>query len=191
MPKLPLQVAAESDALTSLLCYRGPVELWTRHPPARDAASLWTTFFRNAHPFLKVFFEWDVQHLKEAALSHEGSKRFLSSEHALIFAIYFVAVHSLTDDEVRTSFGQTKMALLSQYQWLCEQALAASNFMGSLDIVTLQALTVYMVSCPKALFLSLTENFLVGSWTLEIEDEQPLVFDGSCFAQCRKNGSTS
>ena len=125
-----------------------------RHPAARDAEILWETFFQNVHPMLKVFFAWEVHKLRSASVTPAVDKAISYQEHALIFAIYLITAVSLSEDECKSLLGRAKIELTAEFQWLCDHALAACNFMSASDIVTLQTLTVYLVS----LLLALTFN---------------------------------
>ena len=118
----------------------------TRHPDGRLANILWETFFQNVHPLVKIFFDWEVERFRSATLSPQASKNFSNSEHALLFNIYLLSILSLSGEFCQDLLGREKSELLIEYQWLSEQALGASNFLASSDLLTLQALVLYVVS---------------------------------------------
>lgn len=67
---------------------------------------------------------------------------------ALVFSIYFAVVTSMPAGEVEVRFGETKVKLLQRFEFAVKQALVRANFLGSHSFVTLQALTLYLVSLP-------------------------------------------
>lgn len=68
-----------------------------------------------------------------------------SKMQALMFAIYFAAVTSLPPDECMIQFGQPKSDLLTRYRYGTEQALVQAHLLTSSEMVTLQALVIYLV----------------------------------------------
>ena len=65
---------------------------------------------------------------------------------ALMFSIYFLAVTSLGNDDCQSMFGESRATLLTKYAHGTQQALINSRFLKSLNILTLQALMIYLVS---------------------------------------------
>ncbi len=65
---------------------------------------------------------------------------------ALMFAIYFLAVNSLGNDECQSMFGEPRATLLTKYDHGTQQALTNARFLRSLNIFTLQALIMFLVS---------------------------------------------
>lgn len=71
---------------------------------------------------------------------------------ALMFAMYFAAITSLTPKECTTQFGEQKQDLLSRYRFGTEQALIQAELLNSMEMVTLQALVLYLVRFPQLYF---------------------------------------
>jgi hypothetical protein len=67
------------------------------------------------------------------------------SMEALMFAIYFAVITSMNDAEIVMALQGDKMALLAQYRFGVEQALARADFLSSTEIVTVQALVIFLV----------------------------------------------
>ena len=65
---------------------------------------------------------------------------------ALLFAIYYFAITSLTTEQCVQMFQSEKVALLSRYRRGVEIALGKADFLNSTDLVTLQALVTFLVS---------------------------------------------
>lgn len=68
------------------------------------------------------------------------------SLEALMFAIYFMAITSIEDEEVQVTFNEEKPELLRRYYTACQQALMNAGFMRSPDLTLLQAYLLYLVS---------------------------------------------
>jgi hypothetical protein len=85
--------------------------------------------------------------VKDAFMSAQFSLSGLSkASQALVFAICFAAGSSMTPGRVKSSFNEEKHVLLKRLRFAVEQALARANFMGTNDMVTLQALVLFLVS---------------------------------------------
>ncbi len=65
---------------------------------------------------------------------------------ALVFAIYLLAVISLRNEECESRFGETRDKLLTRHSHGTQIALINAKFLKSLNLTTLQALTLYLVS---------------------------------------------
>jgi hypothetical protein len=65
---------------------------------------------------------------------------------ALMFAIYYSAASSLTEEECKQQFGLERSPLLSRFRSDTEKALTRADFLISEDFTTLQALVLYLVS---------------------------------------------
>ena len=65
---------------------------------------------------------------------------------ALMFAIYAVAVSSMTEEECQRTIGEAKLTLLDRYTFATHQALLRAKFLKTSDIVVLQAFVLFLVS---------------------------------------------
>lgn len=64
---------------------------------------------------------------------------------ALLFVIYFAVVTSLTQEESKEFFGESKDALLDKYRFCVEQALARAGFLSAQELILLQVLVIFLV----------------------------------------------
>lgn len=64
---------------------------------------------------------------------------------ALLFAVYFASITTMSTSECRASLGQAKEVMLDRYRFAIQQALARADFLNSRNLVTLQALLIYLV----------------------------------------------
>jgi hypothetical protein len=114
------------------------------HPPAVHIFRLWQTYLVNVNPLVKIFHAPTVQ---QTILDASGDLEKLSRPtEALMFAIYFLAVTSMSDADCQSILKEPRQTLLSKYCHATQQALINSKFLKSLNISTLQALALYTVS---------------------------------------------
>lgn len=65
---------------------------------------------------------------------------------ALMFAIYLSAVMSLQEDECQKLMGEPAPVLIQRFSLSTQQALVNARFLKSVDIFTLQAFVLFLVS---------------------------------------------
>ncbi|KUI54831.1 hypothetical protein VP1G_02149 [Cytospora mali] len=125
------------------------------HPPGVQVLQLWQIYLDNVNPLLKITHTPTIQgQLVEAAANPAKIAKPLE---ALMFSIYFIAITSMTDDEVQNTFKEDRNRLLSKYHHGTQQALINAGFMRSPDLVVLQAYVMYLFSIrqytdPRSLF---------------------------------------
>ncbi|KAF3767727.1 hypothetical protein M406DRAFT_226655, partial [Cryphonectria parasitica EP155] len=125
------------------------------HPPTVQIFQLWQIYLENVNPLLKIIHTPTLQsQLIEAAANPAKIAKPLE---ALLFSIYYIAVLSLTDEEVLERFKEEKSRMMSKFHRATQQALINAGFMRSPDIVVLQAFFTYLIAVrqnvdPRALF---------------------------------------
>ncbi|KAK7734976.1 hypothetical protein SLS53_007753 [Cytospora paraplurivora] len=107
----------------------------------------------DRHPLRWFPFYKDGQLVEAAANPARISKPL----EALMFSIYFIAVTSMTDEEVQDTFKEDRNRLLSRYHHGTQQALINAGFMRSPELVVLQAYVIYLFCIrqytdPRSLF---------------------------------------
>jgi hypothetical protein len=123
-------------------------DLSAAHPPPVQIFRLWQTFLVNVDPLVKIFHAPTIQQM---ILDASGDLENISrNTEALMFAIYFLAVSSLQNEECETMFGETRLSLLSKYSHGVQQALINAKFLKSLNLATLQAFTLYLLGVRKS-----------------------------------------
>lgn len=162
------------------------------HPSGVQIFQLWQIYLENVNPLLKVTHTPTIQgSLIEAAANPAKIAKPLE---ALMFSIYFIAVISMTESEVRETFQEDKNRLLSKYHHGTQQALINAGFMRSPDLVVLQAYVIYLVCAPSHMYMKgfvgmrrLTESALRPSIhrpTLFV------LFNWYCSSHCPTVGTT-
>lgn len=114
------------------------------HPPAELIHQLWQTFIENVNPLTKLVHVPSLQPAMEKAIAN--IERIPRGFEALMFAIYSMAVLSLTEDECRGILGEPRTMLLPRYVAATKGALSRARFMSSTSIVVLQALVLHILS---------------------------------------------
>jgi hypothetical protein len=153
-PKEALQTSSDDDAHESEL-YARPAEflfghgtaskdLNSVHPQPIHIFRLWQTFLVNCNPLIKIFHAPTVQQM---ILDASGDLHSVPRHtEALMFAIYLLAVTSLKGQDCESMFDEPRNNLLSRYSHAAQQALINAKFLKSLNLITLQAFSIYLVS---------------------------------------------
>lgn len=114
------------------------------HPSTIHIFQFWQIYIDNVNPLLKVTHIPTIQPQLIAATSDlENAPKNI---HALLFAIYVMAITSLEDAEVEQRFNASKKELLGRYFAALQQALVNAGFMRDRDLLVLQAFLLYLVS---------------------------------------------
>jgi hypothetical protein len=116
------------------------------HPSGTQIFQLWQTYLSNVNPLLKITHSHTLQNqIVKASRSTTKIERPLE---ALMFAIYFIAVTSMSEDQTRSMFGEDRVILLKRYHDATQQALLNAGFMRATDMTSLQAFFLYLVRNP-------------------------------------------
>lgn len=114
------------------------------HPPPEVICQLWQTFTENVDPLIKIIHIPTIHPaIQRAAGNVEAIPR---SFEALMFAIYSAAVMSLADEECTKRLCEPRKVLLSRYVSATRKALSRAKFMGTTNLVVLQALVLHLLS---------------------------------------------
>lgn len=113
------------------------------HPDPTQISFCWQTFKDRVDPMIKMV------HVPTTETFIMRAKHNLDSlskgVEALLFAIYFAAVTSLTQQECRESLGESKHTLLAKYRFCVEQALARAGFLKAQELLLLQTFVIFLV----------------------------------------------
>ncbi|TVY83010.1 Aurofusarin cluster transcription factor aurR2 [Lachnellula suecica] len=127
--------AAGSKIITSL------------HPSPVHIFQLWQTFLGNVNPLVKIFHAPTVQ---QTILDACGNLQNISRPtEALMFSIYFLAITSLNNADCQNLFGESRQALVAKYCHATQQALMNAKFLRSMNLLTLDALTIYILGVRR------------------------------------------
>jgi len=134
------------------------------HPSTIQILQLWQIYISNVNPLLKISH---VPTLQGQIIGAGANLAKISKPlEVLMFSIYFIAVTSLSEEEVQSTFGEDRHVLLAKYHTATQQALVNAGFMRSTDIMVLQAYVLYLVSLIRS---SLRERVSYSpSWVAEL-----------------------
>ena len=119
-------------------------DLSSLHPSPVQIFRLWQTFLVNVNPLVKIFHAPTVQQI---ILDATGDLSHIPrATESLMFAIYLISVTSLRPEECETMFGETQPILISKYSQAAQQALINGKFLKSVNLYSLQAFCLYLVS---------------------------------------------
>lgn len=114
------------------------------HPPAIQIFQLWQIYLNNVNPLLKINHAPTLQN--QIVKASADLSNVAEPLEALMFAMYFLSVTSMPNEEVEAAFGVSKKALLARYHTASQQALINAQFMSSSELTTLQAFLLHLVS---------------------------------------------
>ncbi|KAK4556175.1 hypothetical protein LTR86_006872 [Recurvomyces mirabilis] len=114
------------------------------HPAPGQIFQLWQVYLDNVDPLLKVTHTPTMQSRIINAMTNLTAAN--SIMHAMLFAIYCVAVTSLSNEDCVLRCGSPKKELLAAYQLACQQAIWRCHFMRTNDRDTLTAVLLYLIS---------------------------------------------
>ncbi|KAM5436479.1 hypothetical protein MferCBS31731_005757 [Microsporum ferrugineum] len=120
------------------------VEIQALHPPAPQLFQLWQIYLNNVNPIVKLFHSQTVQRMVLDAAADLGNVS--RGTEALLFAIYTSAVTSTDEETCQRLLAESRAALISRFSKATKQALTNAEFLRSTNILTLQALTLYLLA---------------------------------------------
>ncbi|KAL8695544.1 MAG: hypothetical protein Q9224_003367, partial [Gallowayella concinna] len=121
------------------------IDLRFLHPNPIHIESMCTIYLHNVDPISRILHKPTLRKFISGAKDHLDTMPGGSKMQALMFAMYFAAITSLTPEECMASFGEEKHQLLARYRFGTEQALVQADILNSMEMVTLQALVIYLV----------------------------------------------
>jgi len=121
-----------------------PIELKALHPEMVHMFRLWQVFLNNVQPLVKIFHAPTVQQIIiDASADLDNVPKHIE---ALMFTMYLLAVTSMQPEDCERLLSEPRDKLLTRFSHAAQQALINARFMKSLNLITLQAYTLYAVS---------------------------------------------
>jgi hypothetical protein len=119
-----------------------------QHPSLPQVDMLCSTFLTNVDRVFKVLHGPSLKrYLYGQVRDLDGSPGPRGLE-ALRFAIYYAATTTLTAEQCMRQIGEERSALLIKYRSSIELALVRADFVNTVELSTLQALVIFLVSLP-------------------------------------------
>lgn len=120
------------------------VDTFSLFPSRGQATHLWQVYLNNVDVLLKVLHIPTTQPAVFAAINNPNTAS--QDLNALLFSIYFAAVTSLRQAEINILFGEDRQSVLKRFQRGLEIFLHSAEFLDSPTIVSLQAMSIYLVN---------------------------------------------
>ncbi|KAL1886940.1 hypothetical protein Cpir12675_006829 [Ceratocystis pirilliformis] len=163
--------SASPDELTELMMKDySNMSLHDVQPEPVQMFRLWQVFLDRVNPLMKIIHVPTIQGYIVNAAGY-SSTSLPANYRPLIFAIFTMAVYSLTDIECRQMLGVPREDAIKKYSHGVRTALSNVNFMQTYDIPILQGLFLYSIS-------------LSG----KIDPHSHWIFGGICMRLCQKMG---
>ena len=132
-----------SPSLASYSSTSSASNLSSMHPEPRHIFRMWQIFTERTNPMVKVIHAPTVhQRIMDTCWNLEHCSY---SFHALLFAIYLLAVVSLSSEECVSIFGSDRSTLMARYGNAAWLSMLASNVLETRDLEVLQALVLFIV----------------------------------------------
>ncbi|KAL1392547.1 fungal-specific transcription factor domain-containing protein, partial [Phyllosticta capitalensis] len=152
----------EKRLMNSLFLFSGDMEttdLRWLHPPGPHIEALANIYWDRVDVIFKVLHRPTISPLLKSAAADTMAIPKGGGEEAIMFAIYFAAVTTLSSTECLEVLGRDKPTVVGQTRHCLEIALSNADFLNSTDIQVLQAFVLYLV-CLRS------HNKTRSAWTL-------------------------
>lgn len=156
--------AETSTSQSSVLFGSSPLhqrELRLLHPPSGQLTALFYYFQKNVDPMMKILHIPSLRKLVMGASARIDAIPSGNYVEALLFAMYYSAVTSLTQEECLQNFHDGRNSLLARYRSGTESALSNADLLSTKEIGTVQALVIFLVSifcCPNGFAVHVNFN---------------------------------
>ncbi|KAK8044464.1 hypothetical protein PG993_004488 [Apiospora rasikravindrae] len=118
------------------------------HPSLPQAAALFATFCENVAPVMRVVhLPTLTRQYWDAAASPDKLDR---NTEALVFAVNYVSIGTMSDAQCTTDLGQTRQQALGRYRTAAEQALSRAHLLSTRSPAVLQAAVFYIEALKNA-----------------------------------------
>jgi len=157
-----------------------PIDITYLQPPPKNTVAMLLRIYQDRVDKLVKVLHWGtVQDAIER--SHAAGKSEVQSPamQALAYAIYFISICSITDDEADTMMLGDRGSLIQQYRHATEILISKADLYRNPDLVVLQAFVIYLVSYAQQLTLLLADHHVGGPSRMQ-EYRGDVGSDGRC-----------
>lgn len=141
--------AETSTSQSSILFGSNPLrqrELRLLHPSPSQLTALFYLYQKNVDPMIKILHIPSLRKLVMTASTNIAAIPSGNYVEALLFAMYYAAITSLTQEECLQNFHDSRNSLLARYRSGTESALSNADLLSTKEIGTVQALVIFLVS---------------------------------------------
>ncbi len=139
------EVETEDLSMSSfLLSFSTTPTLLELHPRPQHIFKLWQIFVEQTNPLTKILH---VPTLQQRIVETSWNLQAISKPtEAILFAIYVLAVVSISSSDCQTQFGSDKATLLKRYKSGAIRSLMAAYLFCTRDLEVFQAFVLLLVS---------------------------------------------
>ncbi|TGO86872.1 hypothetical protein BPOR_0270g00060 [Botrytis porri] len=119
------------------------------YPSVDHRDILFDFYFKNVHPMVVTAHKTTATIMinpTSELFDHSTGRHKFKSLEASSFSMYLAAVTSMTNEECLEFLDEERSILVTRYKTATEIALQESDFLNSVEIVTLQALITYIAA---------------------------------------------
>ncbi|KAH3905269.1 hypothetical protein HBH56_218900 [Parastagonospora nodorum] len=131
--------------MTGLVFNRMTAITPTEPLPIQRTIILWQVFTQRIEPLVRIMYRWVVEDLRTRSTSMELQTSLTPAERALIMAVCYTSVNSLTNDECRSMLQLERATLLTECRFQCEDALVHTNMFCMTDLNVIRAVVFYIM----------------------------------------------
>ncbi|KAL4975096.1 fungal-specific transcription factor domain-containing protein [Aspergillus desertorum] len=112
------------------------------HPPPSKVPVLWDIYAENVKPLLPVVYGPAAQQLFVVAA--ETPDNLDKNDEALVLAMYFAAIVSMSAEQCAFRLGEVRDTLVSRFRFGVEQALSKASLMNTQSLTLMQAAVIFL-----------------------------------------------
>ncbi|KAK3714065.1 hypothetical protein LTR37_008094 [Vermiconidia calcicola] len=113
-------------------------------PSPQLSGTLCNAFGENVDRMFKIFHEPTFRAFMIEGGSYLGNDHYHPGNKALKAAVWFSATNTMSEQQCRMLFGQSREEQLQQFKRLADVALSQADLMNTNDLATLQAFATYL-----------------------------------------------
>ncbi|KAH7047534.1 fungal-specific transcription factor domain-containing protein, partial [Macrophomina phaseolina] len=144
----PAHELYEKRLMNSLFVFSGDMDatdLRWLHPSGPQIKALSDVYWDRIDVIFKILHRPTAEPLLLAAARDAAGIPKRAGSEALMFAMYFAAITSMSPEECLELLGKDRANLVDQFRHCCEISLANADFLNSTDLRVLQAFTLYLL----------------------------------------------
>ena len=128
-----------------------------QYPSSSELLEYWHIYMADVDPVTKILH---VPSFGRKLIEAKDNLQSLDAGmQALVFSVGFAAVTSMSPTQAQTRLGESKDARLQRLKTAIEKALTRANFINSPNIISLQALVIYLVKFTPSWFKSIANRY--------------------------------
>lgn len=122
--------------------------LRTFHPPAVQIATYWELYKDRIDPVARIFHRPSTEKMiRDVA---QNLDHISKSTEVMMFSIYYAVITSTNPTECQTILGLDREDALKKYRFGVEQSLARAGFLGTSEMLVVQAFTLFLTCVRRS-----------------------------------------